>query len=1094
VSEGDVQADHPVSAHPDDERLAAFVDGALDGGERAEVELHLASCDACGVAVAEIVRTVEGLEAEERAGGASQAVHAVGTVVPRSTGRRGWLYGAAGLAAAAAVVLAVWLPRGERPELRELVEAVGDRRPVEGRLTGGFRYGPLASPARGTEASADWRVLAAAGRLEEDARGTDDARLLGALGTAHLVTRQFDAAVKYFDQALEIAPDDVLLRTDRAAALLARGDAAGGGRAADYVRALDDATRAVLTDPKRAEAVFNKAMALRRMHLADQELEAWRAYLALDADSPWAAEAKRRVADLEASQKSQGRWHDHRDRLMTAADRGDRVAVERVTREFAGHVRTLVEDELLPAWAKSQLAGDAASAARQLRRARALADALVAGFGERLPADAVAFAVRTPQVASAYAAWGQARREYAADRMASAREGFARTREALGSEQPVRVLADLYFQIARFVAHEYDATTSEFSRLARLCASRDYRAAAGAAERMLGLASSHRGDPLAALEAHQRSWQWYQVSGDRSGVAGALVALADAHRQLGRRHDAWAAWGPAAAALEDSESPRRMQSGYVSVAQAALRDELPGAGLVFQEQAVRAARAWGLPGPRTESLAMLARVKASLGDHEGISAAIRAAQESVADVPESVRHELEVARVHDRRVPSHVRHAALARALAFWAASSHPQRLPALYLARAASWEGPDRAARARADLEEGVRVFEKTLALDAAPAPQYFDQAWGLFDALVSLEIEQGDAAAALRAWERGKARRLLARLGGEPIGDPIGTAQRVLTADTSVLCFAVTHGVVHVWTVTRDGVRFRRLPIDPRRLGRLVAEQSEGGDDVWSQLYDALIRPISDGLGPARRLVIAADAPLNRVAFAGLLDTRRRRFLVEDFSISTVPSMSAFIRLAQNPPARRTALQVSSVGVADAVSTLGLPALPRAPREAAAVAAMYATAPVDAVDLPSSLRDTDVLHFAGHAVANAEYPDLSFLIAGAAEGRVKTLTAGDLRTALRGSRLRLAVLSACATGAGVDSRSEGLLGLAQPFLEHGTSAVVASLWAVRDDVAHDVAVALHREYAAGAAAAEALRRAQLQFVHRRPAMDWAAFTHIGS
>lgn len=1094
MSGGDVQADHPVSGHLDDERLAAFVDGALDGDERAAAELHVAACDVCRVAVAEIVRTVEGLEAEEGAFGSRTPVDVGGAVVRRSTGRRGWVYGAAGLAAAAAVVLAVWMPRGERPELRELVEAVGERRPVEGRLTGGFRYGPLESPTRGAEASTDWRVLAAAGRLDEDARGTEDARLLGALGTAHLVTRQFDEAVKYFDQAIDIAPDDVLLRSDRTAALLARGDAAGADGAADYVRALDDATRAVLKDPSRPEAVFNKAMALRRMHLEDQELEAWRAYLALDADSAWAAEAKRRVAEIETLRKSQSRWQDQRDSVLLAADRGDHVIVERAAREFAGPVRTLVEDELLPAWARAQQAGDADGAAVQLLRARALANALATTVGERLPSDAVASAVRDPRIATAYVAWGQARGDYAADRMAPAREGFARAREALGADQPMRVLADLYLQIVRFVAREYEATTSEFSRLARLCASRDYRAAAGAAERMLGLASSHRGDPLAALEAHQRSWRWYQLSGDRSGTAGALVALADANRLLGRRHDAWTAWGRAAAALEASESPRRIQSGYVSVAQAALRDELPGAGLVFQEQAVRAARAWGLPGPRTESLAMLARVKASLGDHEGMNAAIRAAQESAAEVPEGVRHELEVARVHDRRVAGDVRHAALARALAFWEASSHPQRLPALYLARAGSWEGQDRVARARADLEAGIRVFERTVAHDATPSPQYFDQAWGLFDALVALETEQGDAAAALRAWERGKARRLLARLGGAPIGDPVGTARRVLTADTIVLCFAVTHGAVNVWIVTRDHVRSSRLPVDPRRLGRLVAEQRDGGDEVWSRLYDALIRPISHEFGPATRLVIAADAPVNRVAFAGLLDTRRRRFLVEDFSISTVPSMSVFIAMAQRSSVRRTALHVSSVGVADAVSSLGLPALPHAPREAAAVAALYSSAPVAPVDLASALRDADVLHFAGHAVANVEYPDLSFLIAGTDEGRVKALTARDLQTALRGSRLRLAVLSACATASGVDSRSEGLLGIAQPFLEHGTSAVVASLWAVRDDIAHDLALALHREYAAGASAAEALRRAQSQFVHRRPALEWAAFTHIGS
>jgi hypothetical protein len=42
---------------------------------------------------------------------------------------------------------------GGRPELAELVAAVDDRRPVEARLTGGFKWGPVPSETRGDAAS-----------------------------------------------------------------------------------------------------------------------------------------------------------------------------------------------------------------------------------------------------------------------------------------------------------------------------------------------------------------------------------------------------------------------------------------------------------------------------------------------------------------------------------------------------------------------------------------------------------------------------------------------------------------------------------------------------------------------------------------------------------------------------------------------------------------------------------------------------------------------------------------------------------------------------------------------------------------------------
>ena len=283
----------------DPETLAAFVDGALTAGERSQVELHLVTCRDCFAAFTESVKTVQAMTD-------SGEFAAPGTVPFAVTPRRrlaSWAAAGAGLAAAAALTLAVWWPRAERPELVGLVAAVGERRPVEGRLTGGFKFGPIESPTRGAEAGADSRVLAAAAQLEEEARGTGNARLLGALGTARLVTRDFDGAVTYFDRAIDLAPHDALLLTDRAAALLARGDSAGDDGAGDFVRALDDAARAVAKDKALPEALFNKAIALQRMHLEDQELATWRAYLTLDTASAWADQARGRIAAIEAAKK-----------------------------------------------------------------------------------------------------------------------------------------------------------------------------------------------------------------------------------------------------------------------------------------------------------------------------------------------------------------------------------------------------------------------------------------------------------------------------------------------------------------------------------------------------------------------------------------------------------------------------------------------------------------------------------------------------------------------------------------------------------------------------------------------------------------------
>jgi hypothetical protein len=96
----------PRPGCPDLERLAAFVDGRLAGGERSALVAHLADCDACREIVAETAR----LASEPAAPGEAR-----GAVVPfpRAERRRAWLAGAA----AAAVALAasgLWLLRPER--------------------------------------------------------------------------------------------------------------------------------------------------------------------------------------------------------------------------------------------------------------------------------------------------------------------------------------------------------------------------------------------------------------------------------------------------------------------------------------------------------------------------------------------------------------------------------------------------------------------------------------------------------------------------------------------------------------------------------------------------------------------------------------------------------------------------------------------------------------------------------------------------------------------------------------------------------------------------------------------------------------------
>jgi CHAT domain-containing protein len=80
------------------------------------------------------------------------------------------------------------------------------------------------------------------------------------------------------------------------------------------------------------------------------------------------------------------------------------------------------------------------------------------------------------------------------------------------------------------------------------------------------------------------------------------------------------------------------------------------------------------------------------------------------------------------------------------------------------------------------------------------------------------------------------------------------------------------------------------------------------------------------------------------------------------------------------------------------------------------------------------------------------------------------------------LVVLSACDSGRGKELGGEGLLSLTRAFQFAGARAVVASLWQVADEGTADLMTRFYRHLKNGAAAADALREAQLEIVSQIP------------
>ena len=298
---------HRPERCPDAETLAAYLDGRLTQDEREQVTQHVADCDACGFVVTEAAQ-MPAMPVEQIPAAGLEVESVLATIE-----KTGWWRSksvvwssAAGLAAAASLVLVIgtgiipW--SGDSSDLRALVAAVGTDRTFEARLSGGFEYGPVRGPVRGSDGaptSPDLRIAIATIEKEAVRRRTD--QNLHELGVAYLVAGDVGPAISTLEATANRTNTPTAL-SDLAAAYLVRGTREN--RPQDVSRALARASQAVQRDASMREALFNRALAFEHLSMFDDARQAWEAYLKVDDQSGWAAEARIHLQRLGGAQRT----------------------------------------------------------------------------------------------------------------------------------------------------------------------------------------------------------------------------------------------------------------------------------------------------------------------------------------------------------------------------------------------------------------------------------------------------------------------------------------------------------------------------------------------------------------------------------------------------------------------------------------------------------------------------------------------------------------------------------------------------------------------------------------------------------------------
>jgi CHAT domain-containing protein len=406
-----------------------------------------------------------------------------------------------------------------------------------------------------------------------------------------------------------------------------------------------------------------------------------------------------------------------------------------------------------------------------------------------------------------------------------------------------------------------------------------------------------------------------------------------------------------------------------------------------------------------------------------------------------------------------------------------------------------------------------------------------------------------------------------------PAGEIARTLDPGMKILAYQGSETTTQVFVLSGDGrVAASKIPVGigeiQRQLERFHAaleNRITGSDQAvlhpLRQLYRSLLKPVEPLLEGANRLLILPDGPLHAIPWAALVREpakgsptgRNWQFFVEWKPFSIALSATVWTELkgsrGKNSPGAKTE-EAAAESRALPIAAFGDPVLqpvpfdPEAPPLAGARLAASLRRGLDRSPLPYSRREvegiaqlfpgevaaflgpeateekaknlptgTRLVHFATHGFADERLPMNSGLLLTIPDHTKEAAEDGFLQAWEIFERVRLkadlVVLSACETGRGKELGGEGLLSLTRAFQFAGARSVVASLWQVPDEGSADLMIRFYHHLKSGAAAADALRAAQMEMIAQIPWLQatraerratdlskdfvWAAFETFG-
>ena len=350
-----------------------------------------------------------------------------------------------------------------------------------------------------------------------------------------------------------------------------------------------------------------------------------------------------------------------------------------------------------------------------------------------------------------------------------------------------------------------------------------------------------------------------------------------------------------------------------------------------------------------------------------------------------------------------------------------------------------------------------------------------------------------------------------GQPI-DSVENAQDLLDTKEAAIYFLPTHEYLFTFILTKEDFSILTVDISMNNINLSINQLLKGIKVLnWNIehskiLYEILIEPITDIIKDKETLCIIPEGKLNYIPFQALLNSKRQKYLIEDYAIYYSPSLSSLKWLrTKTIKENKNLLAFGDCDFSGEknINTMRekLIALPATGEEVKALNVIYS--PNANIFLGSNATESNfnnqstkfgIIHLATHSLVNEALPLFSSIALSKENGEDGFLEAREIIQMELNAQL--VILSACKTAFGKQIAGEGMFGLTRAFFTAGIPSVVASLWQVEDNATKVLMVEFHKRLKEGKTPDLALKGAQIYMIKNSGYTDpvfWSPFILVG-